>query len=74
MADQRCDAGIQVDDWLTRNGRTQAWLAEQLSVKPSQLWRWMAGQRVPRIEAATQIQNITGVLATSWGRSKTEAA
>jgi len=63
-----CSAGKRLEKWLTKEGRTKAWLARELKVAPAVLWRWMAGKQVPRVDFATRIQSITasGVPTGAW--------
>lgn len=52
--------------WLTDRGRTQLWLAAELNVAPAVLWRWIVGDRTPRIEALVRIEDLTGIPAREW--------
>lgn len=62
------DAGKRLDTWLDQNDRTKAWLARELGVAPAVLWRWMAGERQPRVDFASRIELITGgyVPTSDW--------
>jgi plasmid maintenance system antidote protein VapI len=64
-------AGELLQKWLEENDKTAAWLAEQLGVDRVVLWRWMVGERTPRIEHCAAIERITNsaVPAASWAEA-----
>lgn len=64
----RCAAGDQVVAWLNKKGESQDWLAKELGVARSVLWRWLSGKRQPRINHIDAIEKLTkGVVkASAW--------
>lgn len=71
---KRCPAGEALVDWLERNGRTQTWLAEELGIAHAVLWRWIAGERSPRIESCAAIERLTGIPSRAWAQVEKGAA
>jgi transcriptional regulator with XRE-family HTH domain len=59
-------AGELVLAWLTAQGRSRSWLARQVGVEPSVLWRWLHGSRTPHVASVVAIERITGVPASAW--------
>lgn len=53
-------------------GWTQTQLAERLGSTPAAVSRWLSGDRVPDLEMAHRIENVTGVLTQSWLRTGTD--
>jgi hypothetical protein len=72
-------AGKRLKKWLDDNGHSKAWLAEQLvgqdrhgnpqiGIGRSVVWRWLEGERMPRVDFAAQIERITSgkIPASLW--------
>lgn len=66
MTTEPTQAGARLLRWIEDNNRTQAWLADELQVARESLWRWVVGQRTPRIEHCAAIERITGIEAAAW--------
>lgn len=60
--------------WLQRNGHSKLWLSRELATSERNVYRWLNGDRQPRIEALAAIEKLTGVPATSWAIQGREAA
>lgn len=63
-------AGERVRAFLEANGKTQAWLADELQVARESVWRWLEGQRTPGAYHAGRIADLTGVEVTAWPVSR----
>lgn len=55
-----------IEKALKEQGQSREWLAEQLGVDRSVLWRWMMGERTPRVNFAAEIQRLTRVSVSEW--------
>lgn len=53
-------------------GWTQAVLADRIGSTPAAVSRWLSGERVPDLEMAHRIEDVTGVLTQSWLRTGTD--
>ena len=70
----RCAAGDQVVAWLDSKKKSQDWLARELGVARSVLWRWLAGKQTPRIKHIADIERITkgAVKSGAWVKPETK--
>lgn len=61
-------AASDLRSWLTKNHRTQFWLAVQLGVRPETVARWLASKHRPCEGIRNEIQWLTdgAVAAQSW--------
>lgn len=50
---------VLLDEWLTRQGKTTKWLAEQLEVTYQAAHQWRNGIRIPWPEARARIADLT---------------
>ena len=63
MAKRRGSELLQI--WLEREQRSQSWLARQLGVTQMTVSRWVGGDS-PKLDAALEIERITGVSVKDW--------
>lgn len=63
----------KLSDWLTRNDRTQRWLARQVGVSPITVTRWRTLKHTPALPTLYRIERLTNgeVPVAAW---HTEAA
>ncbi|GJD59817.1 helix-turn-helix domain-containing protein [Methylobacterium dankookense] len=67
---------MRLSDWLKQNGKTVAWLAEQVGRDRSFLTRVKNGEAKPSVDVAAAIQRVTGgaVTAVDYVTDAEEAA
>ena len=51
---------MQITDWLTTNDISDADFAARIGVSRQALWRYKAGERIPRRPILERIQSVTG--------------
>jgi transcriptional regulator with XRE-family HTH domain len=61
-------------DWMTRTGRTYGSVADALGVTDAHVSYLARGRRIPSLELAIKIANLTGIPVTAWARSTERAA
>lgn len=54
-----------IREWLSKQGKTQEWLAEQLGVSQGTVSAWIRGSE-PKASLAVKIQRVTGVPVEAW--------
>lgn len=52
-------SGMKLADWLTKNGRTASWLAEQVGRDRSFITKVKNSEALPSIVVAAEIQRVT---------------
>ena len=55
-----------VATWLAERRHTRVWLARQLGVHPSNVYRWLSGTWRPSHEHILAIERLTGIAASHW--------
>ena len=60
----------RVTDWLRERRHTQRWLARRLRVSPSYVAMILNGRRTPSLLLAKRLQDLTGIPATDFIRSR----
>lgn len=58
--------GERVLRWLSKNEKTQQWLADELGVERVSLWRWIVGERKPLVDHCVALERITGIEVSAW--------
>jgi DNA-binding transcriptional regulator YdaS (Cro superfamily) len=58
--------------YLSRVGKSQAWLARQLGIQPTHLNQIISGRKRPSLDLALEIESITGgaVPVSTWRRER----
>ena len=54
-------AQAHIEQWLRTEGRRKSWLAEQVSVNPNTVSRWLKGKLVPTPQARIILSGIVGL-------------
>lgn len=57
---------------IARSGMTRKQLAQRVGVTPATVTAWVAGRRVPRIDAALKVAEVLGTPAEALFSSQTE--
>ena len=60
---------VELAEWLAESGTHKADLADRIGADRAALWRWLAGERVPRIQYAAAIETVTGIACKKWAQS-----
>lgn len=70
----RTEAGVALDRWLNKNGKSQTWLAQQLNKRQSFVSALILLGTVPLATSAVEIERITKgkVRVPMWGKRSTE--
>lgn len=63
---------LALKQWLTDNGRTQMWLANELGVSQTAVSAWILGSE-PRASVAARLEALTGISVASWGEVEQSA-
>lgn len=52
--------------WLSEHDQNREALARDIGVSREAIWRWAAGQRIPRITHLVEIERVTGIPIVEW--------
>ena len=70
MARPMCPAGEMLTEWLTKQGKSQQWLADEVGVARAVMWRWLVGETTPHIDSAARVGQLTGIPARLWSTTE----
>jgi transcriptional regulator with XRE-family HTH domain len=60
----------RISTWLRAGGHTQQWLADELGITASYVAMILNGHRTPSLPVAKQLEDLTGIPATAFIRSR----
>ena len=59
-------ASKKLGRWMTKNGKTQAEMGEELGVCQETVSRWVSGHALPKLKRAVDLEKKTGIKPKDW--------
>ena len=60
------EGGALLIEWLEKHGVSRGEFAELGGADRAAVWRWITGERTPRIEFCAAIEEATGIPCKAW--------